>query len=125
MMAAWNVTASTAVGQIRNAAGTNLMAASTAVQSLVFNGSDHVFGIVDNGTTITPWLDGVAGSAVPYTASRTGVVLVDRFALCGLLRNVAGGAAFWNGNIYGGVIVNRVLNSTEISNLSTYLATLF
>jgi len=115
-------TASTLSGQVRNSTAGVILAPSTALQTGVFNGSDHVVGVVDDGTTVTPYLDGVAGTPFTYTA-RTGTLTTNRFAICANWRSAILGP--WNGAIYGGVIVNRVLNSTEIGNLSTYLAGLF
>lgn len=111
-------TASTLSGFIRNLASTTLLGQNTALQTNAFNASNHVVGLIDNGLTVTPYLDGVAGSPFTYNA-RSGTLTTDRFAICGLFRSTPGG--FWNGSIYSGVIVNRVLNSTEISNLNTYL----
>lgn len=116
-----STTSTSASGLIRNSANTTLLNSSTVLQTGVFNGSDHVYGAVDSGTAITPYLDGVAGSGFTYTA-RTGSLTQDRTALGGLLRTSAG--SFWAGRIYGVVVVNRVIDSTERANLTTYLGNL-
>jgi hypothetical protein len=115
-------TASSLAGDIRNSAGTVILANSTALETGVFNSGNHVIGIIDNGTTVTPYLDGVAGTPFTYT-TRTGTLTTNRFAICANWRTAINGP--WTGNIYGGVIVNRVLNSTEIGNLNTYLTGLY
>lgn len=43
----------------------------------------RIIGMIDSGSAATGFVDGVAGSAVPYTRSATSV---DRFAIGGLLR---------------------------------------
>jgi hypothetical protein len=114
--------ATTLSAQARNLAGTSLLAPTQALQTNAFNGSNHVIGMIDDGTQVTPYLDGVAGTPFTYTA-RTGTLTTDRFALGGLFRSAAG--SFWNGDIYGGVIVNRVITTQEISDLNTYLTGLY
>lgn len=89
----------------------------TQIYLMAWNNMDHVIGVVDDGATLTPYVDGVVGTPVAYT--RSGVFSVDRFAL-GCQAN-SGGGAFWAGRVYGEVLVNRVLTSTEIANLTAYL----
>jgi hypothetical protein len=117
-------TATTASGLIRTDDNTSLLPTATVVQTGVFNGSDHVYGVIDDGTgaTVTPYLDGVAGSAVAYTARGGKALTADRLAIGGLQRSTA--SNWWAGRIYGLVIVNRALNSTERANLTTYLGNL-
>jgi len=117
-----SLTATVLSGFIRNSSSSILLPQTQNLQAGVFNGSNHVFGIIDNGTSVTPYLDGVAGTPFTYTA-RTGTLTTDRFALCALVRS--SGSGFWNGSIYAGVVVNRVLTSTEISNLTSYLSALY
>jgi hypothetical protein len=121
ILATNSATATTASCQIRNSANTGVMNISTVVQTLVFNASDHVYGVVDDGSNMTPYLDGVAGSAVPYT--RGGTLVQNTFSLGGYFGNGAA-SSFWAGRVYGLVTVNRVIDSTERGNLTTYLGNL-
>lgn len=121
LIGANSTTASTGSGLIRNSANTTLLSSAQALQTNAFNGSDHVYGVVDNGTSVTPYLDGVTGSSFTYTA-RTGSLTQDRTALGGLLRTTAG--SWWAGRIYGVVVVNRVLDGAERANLTKYLGNL-
>lgn len=114
-------TASSASGLIRNTIPTTLLSSVTVLQTGVFNASDHVYGVIDDGVNVTPYLDGVAGTPFAYSA-RAGSLVQDRFALGALLRTSA--SSFWAGRIYGFVALNRTINSTERGNLTTYLGNL-
>jgi hypothetical protein len=110
----WNSGNQSTAG-ISNDANTSL--ASSVGATGTFDGTDHVFGIVDTGTSLIPYLDGVAGTAHPYT--RSGTVTVDNFSL-GAFHKAA--ISLWCvGRIYSGACVNRALTSLEIANLTTYL----
>lgn len=115
-----STTSTSASGLIRNSTNTTLLGSSTVLQTGVFNGSDHVYGVIDDGANVTPYLDGVAGSAVPYT--RGGTLTQDRTALGGLLRTSA--SSFWAGRVYGLVVVNRAITTQERTDLTTYLGSL-
>lgn len=106
----------------RGDGGVTLISVAQALLLNAFDGNDHVIGMIDNGTTMTPYIDGIAGTPFTYTA-RTGTFTLTKLALCMVLR--ASASNNWAGRVYGHVIVNRVLNATEIANLSTYLAALY
>lgn len=96
---------------------------SADVRVSTFDGSNHVVGVIDDGSGLTPYFDGSGGTRVAYSAGRTGTLVGNTFALCGILRTSTG--SFWKGSIYGGVVVNRVLTGTEITDLNTYLMGLY
>lgn len=112
--------ATSAAAIIRNSANTAFLTQATAVQANVFNNTPHVYGVVDNGSTLTPYLDGVAGTPVAY--NRSGSLTQNRTGMGGYYRSSVGpyGAV----QLYAALTVPRVLNSTEIANLSTYMAVL-
>lgn len=86
-----------------------------------FNGSDHVMIFIDTGTSVSVYLDGVSVNGIAsYTHSQT--LTLDRTALGGSLSTSA--ANWWAGRIYGGVVLNRAINSTERGNLTTYMGNL-
>jgi hypothetical protein len=93
----------------------------TPINANVYNGSDHVVLVIDTGSAIQVYIDGVLGTGIA-SYSHTNTITLDRFAIGGLLRTTAG--QFWAGRIYGGVIVNRALDATERGNLTTYMGNL-
>lgn len=101
---------------VTNDAGTST-GSSTAFQNGVFTGGDKVYGVVDTGTQLIPYLDGVAGTPLVY--SRSGSLTLNNFALGALRRSTV--ILFCVARIYSGVCVNRVLTSGEIASLTTYL----
>lgn len=120
------LTASSAGATIQSARlnnGANILDGSSAVLANALDANWHVIGIIDNGSTLTPVIDGISGAPLSYTRSGSFAAL-NQFGLGGLLRGGSGSlnAAF---DLAGEVLVNRVLTATEIANLSAYLATLF
>jgi hypothetical protein len=111
-------TSTTASGFIRNTIATTILAGDTDIQTLAWNNADRVYGVVDNGLTFTPYLNGVAGSAVSYT--RSGSFTLDIFGVGALARTTA--SAWFAARVYAVVIVKRTLSWSEISNLNRYLA---
>lgn len=111
-----SATTTTASGFIRNDANSTLLASSTDIQVNAFDNTDRVYGVIDDGSNLTPYLNGVAGTAVPYT--RSGALTVDCLSLGALLRIAAGN--FWEGRIYGLVVANRAITA-ERQNLTTWL----
>jgi hypothetical protein len=92
------------------------------LKSGAFDGADHVIGMVDNGSSVTGYVDGVAGSAAAYTRGAN-TMTPNLFTLGA--RMPTGVAGNWMAHrLYGGVCVNRVLTAPEIANLTTYLGTL-
>jgi hypothetical protein len=89
-------------------------------QALAFNNTDRVYGVIDDGSTITPYLDGVTGTGGSYT--RSGVFTPTRFGLGALNRTTV--ASFITTRVYALVVVNRAIDSTERANLTTYLGNL-
>jgi hypothetical protein len=113
-------TATTSDMFLRNDASVTLVAAGAVQQTLVFDNVDHVYGVVDTGSSMTTHKDGVAGTAVGYT--RSGVVTATRFALGASYRNTT--TAFFAHRCYGLVIVKRALSLAEISMLTRYMGRL-
>jgi hypothetical protein len=104
----------------RNDANGQVIATAFVPNAGVFDGTDRVLIITDNGSTITTYVDGVAGATSAYT--RSGAFTPDRFALGGLVRNTTG--SWWAGRVYGLVAVNRVVSAGERADLTTYLGNL-
>lgn len=111
-----NGTPSTGAFFISNTAGVSQLNATT-LQANAFDNTDNVYGIVDDTTSITPYLDGVAGTAANYT--RSGSYTFDRTTLCGLIRTTTAGQ--FVARIYGVIIVLRAVSASEIASLTTYL----
>lgn len=120
IIAASSAAASTGTALIRNSANTALHANSTAVQTNAFDSSDRVYGIVDDGAGLTPYLDGVSGTASAYT--RSGTLTQDRTGFGGLQRAAA--SSWWAGRVYGLVVINRAISSIEALKLTNYMGKL-
>jgi hypothetical protein len=101
----------------RNDAGGNLSSAGITVAN-AFNDTDRVIGITYNNGAVATYLDGVADDTLSYTPS--GVYTFDRTALGARVRTTT--SEWWVGRVYCCVVVNRVLNSTELADLTTYVA---
>lgn len=113
------VTASSASALIRNGAGTQLLANATVLQTGAFDNTDRVYGIIDSGIDVTPYVDGTAGAITTY--SRSGTIAPDRFAVGCVFRAAAVAGTFFTGRLYALVIVNRVISEGERRNLERYL----
>lgn len=99
---------------IRTDGNSVLMTSSVNVYVSAFSSSvDTVNGAVDNGTSVTGYKDGVAGTPQNYTR---GTITIDKFQI-----NPNGNTT---SRIYGLVAVNRELTTQEISDLTTYMAAL-
>lgn len=118
-MAVSLTTASTGRPFLRNDAATVLI--NTDVQVNAYDNTDRVFGLIDTGSSMTPWLGGTEGSATTYT--RSGTSTFDNFALGAIVRTTVG--SFWDGRIYEVAIYTKALTDTEAGDLSTYLANAF
>lgn len=104
----------------RNDAGLQLVSPATMTNAGVFDGSDRVLIITDDGTFIRSYVDGAVGAATGWTPS--GTVTLDRSCIGALLRAVSGN--WWAGDVYGMVAVPRVVTDTERANLTTYMGNL-
>lgn len=111
-----NTTASTLAAFIRNDASATQVATSSSLQTNVFDGTDVVVGVVDDGSSLTAYEDGVAGTPLAYT--RSGVLTLD---LCTMFATVAHSATYFAARIYALVVVYGVLRSQEIADLTAYL----
>lgn len=117
LLQARQTTASTGSVFIQNDAASTIVNDDEDVQLNAFDNTDNVYGVVDDGSSITGYLDGVASEPISYT--RSGTLTLNRFAVGALLR--ASPALFFAGRVYALVIVNRVLTADEIANLTTSL----
>lgn len=116
VVASNNVTAATATASIRDNAGASYPPTSPTQ----INGFDNTYRtiiLVDTGTSMTMYVDGVAGTARAYT--RSGTLTINRTALGCLLRTSA--ASFFAGKVQAVRCHNRAFNSTEIAALDTAL----
>lgn len=85
----------------------------------VFDGTDRVFIITDDGTTIRTYVDGVAGPTINYTR---GTYTLDRSGIGALMR--AAVSNWWAGDIYGMIAATRVLTDAERAKLTSYMGDL-
>jgi hypothetical protein len=117
VLQASSATASSSAAFVRNDAGTIILNSSSVLQVGAFDNTDRVYGCIDDGLNMTPYLDGVQGSPVGYT--RSGSLTMDRFAVGALLRAAA--SNFFAGRVYALVVVNRVLSRDERAKLTRWL----
>ena len=122
MFGSYPVTAADAANTYRTDTGTNPSGTGSVVSSSAFNGTDVVLIIVDTGTTLTMWKDGVAGTTRTYT--RTGNITIDRFAIGALFRQLSA-VSWFAGGLYALAVWPGVqLNSSERAQvLTTFAAT--
>ncbi len=106
---------------IRDDAATLVLNGNTTPAATgAFDNTNRVVGMTDNGSTVSFYID--AGSAITQAYSRAGLTFtMDRLGLGGLVRGSTN--LWWAGNVFGLVVVNRVINSTERGNLVTWLGT--
>ena len=105
---------------VKDNAGNVVVNGTNLYDEGVQNATDVVIIIVDTGTALTVYIDGVAGTASNYTrATSTGW---DRFSLGALLRTTA--EDFLDGDVYGALFYNAALNSSDITSLNSYGASL-
>lgn len=86
-----------------------------------FDNTDKVLGVTDDSANIIPYINTSAQTTRTYTRPG-GAFNINRFGLGGWQRNTA--SNYFTTRIYGVVIVNRVIDSTERGNLITYLGNL-
>ncbi len=91
-----------------------------AADSTAFSTSTNVrLGVVIDGSTITHYVNGVAGTPVSFTLSNllspTNIVIGNEWDSGG----TTGGSA-WDGPILHVVVASAALNSTEVGNLNTF-----
>ncbi|WP_212743056.1 hypothetical protein [Sphingopyxis sp. 2PD] len=116
---AGNPTASTQAAIIRRDGAIDMLgAAPFSGATNAFDNTDNVVGHTDNGSSITPYVDGTAGTARSYT--RTGTFTPSYFTLFGLRRTSF--EQYFAGRVYAVLIYPRVVNSTERAQIVTYLA---
>ena len=105
---------------IRNTVGTELFN-SVLDTTDIFDNTDHVIGVVDTGSLLTLWVDGVEKTGVPYT--RSGTMVVNRFSLFGIAR---GTPSSWIATrVYEGACYTKALNDTEAADISALLTNAF
>lgn len=104
----------------RNDAGLQLVNPSTITNLNVFDNTDHVLVITDDGTFVRTYVDGVTGASTGWILS--GTITLDRSCIGALLRAASGN--WWAGDIYGMVAIKRVLNTNERNELTTYMGSL-
>lgn len=86
----------------------------------VFDTNNHVYIITDDGANITAYKDGAVASTATHTRS---TLTINRSSIGALMRSTT--LAWWGGDIYGIVAIKRVLNSEELSDLNTYMSSLY
>jgi len=122
LFGSYPVTAADATTTYRNDAGAALSGTGLVLSSAAFDDTDTVLIVVDTGTTLTMWQDGVAGTTRTYT--RTGNMTIDRFAIGALFRVATAGSWFAAGVYALAIWPGIQLNSTERAQvLTTFAAT--
>lgn len=109
-------TGSNATNFIRTDAATVLLANSVNM-GVINDSAAHVVSMIDSGSGVTPYIDGVAGSERTYTRATT---TLNRFAIGALLRSTAG--SYMAGRVYQLLIVGRAVNSTDRANYEQFVA---
>lgn len=113
-------TGADASSQIRDTAGT-VLPNGTSIGTNGFDNTDRVVGFIDDTTQVKAYVDGTNTDTDSY-ARGGGLLAADSTDLCAIVLS-GSSAALWTGRVYNIVVVLRVLNSTEIANLTTYLST--
>jgi hypothetical protein len=114
-----NTTSSTTCAYLRDDAGTNPLGGGNLNLTNSFDNSPHVIIFTDDGATIRAYKDNVIGTNTNYT--RPGAVTDTMVSLGALYRTST--SAAWNGDLYGLAVFNRVIDSTERAQLTTYFGT--
>lgn len=115
-----NPTSTSSSALYRNDAGTQLVSPSSMTNTNVFNNTDKVFILTDDGSFLRSYVNGSAGATTGWTPS--GVFTLDRSTIGALLRAASGN--WWAGDFYGMVAIPRVLTSGERASLTTYMGNL-
>lgn len=110
-------------GFIRNNAAATVFANGTILYTNAFptNSSIIIYTVVDNGSTLTVYINGTVGLSISYT--RSGSLTQNRFGLGGLYRTSP--SLFMSMNLYCATFYNRALTPTEVVNLTAYMNQLF
>lgn len=112
-----------AANYIRNNSGVDVMASTLSNYTSAFDGSDRVIIMVDDGSGITIYKDGVAGTRRAYTRAGNSLTL-NNVTLGGLLRTTV--SNWFAGRVYGMAIwPGRALDATERGEVNTYFASLY
>lgn len=102
----------------RNTAGGNVLQNSTATGA--HDGNDRIITVVDNGSSVISYIDGVAGTSRSYTRAGN-TFTMDRFGLGGLIRNTIG--LWFPARVHGiAVWPSVVLDSAEHAPWRIYMA---
>lgn len=113
-------TASSGITRMVNDSNTAFLTA--VAKTGVFDGANKVIIVVDDGSGVTWYVDGVAGTRVTYTRSGNSVTNND-LSIGAVVRSSNSG--FMAGSVQGVLIWPGVnLNSTEIAQATTYGGTL-
>lgn len=101
---------------VKDNAGTIVVNSPTLADEAIQNATNVVIILTDTGSSLTVYVDGIAYTSYAYTrGTSTGW---DRFALGAFLRTTA--EDFLDGDVYGASFHTAVLNSSEITELTTY-----
>jgi|GEM_PF-6547770 len=107
----------------RSDTGANVMAGGDSVIDGAFDGTDRVATIVDDGSSVTGYLDGTLSQTRNYVRGAN-VLTVDRLALGALVRNGAP-ALHFPARVYGLAIWPTVnLSAADLAAANTFLGSL-
>lgn len=97
---------------VKNNENDTLVASTSTLSSTVFDNTKKIYTVLDSGTQITSYVNGVAG-ATPQTYSRTGTYSFNRFCLGGVLTTTFSrplAANIWDVIITKNTILNDTVN---------------
>jgi hypothetical protein len=117
-----SATSTSASSFYRNDAGSTILNITTALQANAFDNADRVYGIVDNGAEVIPYLDASVGSPTSYT--RSGALTPSTTCIGGGFRAAAIASTYWPGRVYGLIVLHRVPTGSEIQKIRTYMGKL-
>lgn len=103
----------------------NVVPSTTTVYANAFDGTDRVLMIVDDGSGITAYLDGVAGTRVAYTRG-TNALTDNIFAIGALVRSGDSASLWFAAYVYGFAVWpgKHDFTSTERGTINTYFGAL-
>jgi hypothetical protein len=111
-------TANRAAMQVRNDGGTATLSPSSNMGANAFNAASHRVIFVDNGSSVTVYIDGVAQTPVTYT--RSGTLTLNLTGIGAWVRSTP--INYFQGDVAG--IVAYPNATVSVSALDTYLASL-
>lgn len=112
-------TASTSFIRVRNDSSTDLVQATLTTS--VFNGTNQVYGLTWDGTTVSPYLNGSA-SGTTRSLNSGSTITLDNFTLGCDIGNGGSPSVNMQGNVTGWVATKSVMSGSDITSLTNYFS---